>query len=64
VLSGLTNLTYLTLNNNQHLNDIQSLLDNTGLGAGDWVDLKSTSVNCTDVAALQAKGVSVDSDCP
>jgi hypothetical protein len=39
------------------------LLDNTGLGAGDTVDLRSTSVSCTDVAALQAKGVTVLSDC-
>jgi len=39
------------------------LLDNTGLGAGDAVFLRSTSVSCTDTAALQAKGVSVISDC-
>jgi hypothetical protein len=40
------------------------LLDNTGLGAGDQVLLGSTNVSCTDVDALQAKGVSVLSDCP
>ena len=34
-----------------------------GLGAGDTVDLRFTSVSCTDVAALQAKGVTVDSGC-
>ncbi|MGD8869575.1 MAG: leucine-rich repeat domain-containing protein [Gemmatimonadales bacterium] len=63
-LSGLTSLMWLYLGNNPNLTDIQSLLDNTGLGAGDIVDLQSTSVSCMDVAALQAKGVTVLSDCP
>ena len=62
-LSGLTSLTRLDLRNNPNLTDIQPLLDNTGLGAGDLVDLRSTSVSCTDVAALRAKGVTVNSDC-
>ena len=67
-LSGLTKLggpsRALTLGNNPNLTDIQPLLDNTGLGAGDTVVLESTSVSCTDVAALEAKGVRVTSDCP
>ena len=63
-LSGLTSLVGLGLNNNPNLTDIQPLLDNTGLGADDHVNLESTSVSCTDVAALQAKGVTVESDCP
>ena len=63
-LSGLTSLTILDLTNNPNLSDIQPLLDNTGLGAGDQVLLGSTNVSCTDVAALQAKGVSVGSNCP
>ncbi len=63
-LSGLTSLEYLILDNNPNLTDIQPLLDNTGLGTGDDVDLRSTNVSCTDVAALEAKGVPVDSDCP
>ena len=63
-LSGLTSLTTLRLENNQNLTNIQPLLDNTGLGAGDTVNLESTSVSCTDVAALQAKGVLVLHDCP
>ena len=62
-LSGLTSLEFVWLNDNPNLTDIQPLLDNTGLGAGDRVFLRSTSVSCTDVAALQAKGVTVDSDC-
>ena len=63
-LSGLTSLVGLGLNNNPNLTDIQPLLDNTGLGAGDTVFLSNTNVSCTDVAALQAKGVTVESDCP
>ena len=63
-LSGLTSLAGLFLSNNPNLTEIQPLLDNTGLGAGDRVYLRSTSVSCTDVAALQAKGVTVISDCP
>ena len=63
-LSGLDSLKRLDLENNPNLSDIQALLDNTGLGAGDEVHLKGTGVSCTDVAALQAKGVTVYSDCP
>jgi Leucine-rich repeat (LRR) protein len=63
-LSGLTSLTILYLDNNPNLTNIQALLDNTGLGAGDEVHLESTNVSCTDVAALEAKGVTVQSDCP
>ena len=62
-LSGLTSLTELALFSNPDLANIQPLLDNTGLGAGDEVDLESTSVSCTDVAALAARGVTVSSDC-
>ncbi len=40
-LSGLTSLTILDLTNNPNLSDIQPLLDNTGLGAGDQVLLRS-----------------------
>jgi hypothetical protein len=69
-LSGLTHLNSLLLSNNPNLSNIQPLLDNTGLGTptsfgGRFVDLRFTSVSCTDVAALKAKGfVAVDSDCP
>ena len=54
----------LNLSNNPNLTNIQPLLANTGLGAGDSVDLRSTNVSCADVAALEAKGVTVGSDCP
>ena len=62
-LGGPVNL-YIDLSSNPGLSNIQPLLDNTGLGAADTVDLESTNVSCTDVAALQAKGVMVPSDCP
>ena len=63
-LSGFASLRFLSLNDNPNLTDIKPLLDNTGFGAGVSVSLRNTSVSCTDVAALQAKGVSVGSDCP
>ena len=62
-LGGPVNLS-IDLSSNPGLSNIQPLLDNTGLGAGDTVALRLTSVSCTDVAALQAKGVGVSSDCP
>jgi len=63
-LSGLTNLTFLGLSDNPDLDNIQPLLDNTGLGVDDVVDLRTTNASCPDVAALETKGVSVSSDCP
>ena len=63
-LGDLTALASLTLDDNIDLSNIQALLDNTGLAAGDNVGLTSTAVDCIDVAALQAKGVTVTSDCP
>ena len=63
VLSGLTRLVYLQLESNPNLSNMQPLLDNKGLEGGDRVFLRNTNVGCTDVAALQAKGVTVDSDC-
>ena len=63
-LSSLTSLMTLYLDGNAALADIQPLLDNTGLGAGDQVFLMNKNVSCTDVAALEAKGVTVGSGCP
>lgn len=37
---------------------------NLGLVSLDDVGLTNTAVSCTDVAALETKGVAVDSDCP
>ena len=67
VLSGLTPApkTSIGLGTNPDLTDIQPLLDNTGLGAGDDVELRGTMVSCEDVALLADKGVTVTSDpCP
>ena len=66
-LSGLpaTPVTSVGLGNNPDLTDIQPLLNNTGLGAGDDVGLLGTMVSCEDVALLADKGVAVTSDpCP
>ena len=63
-LSDLEGLTWLTLDANPDLSNIQPLLRNPGLGKGDLVRLQATNVSCADVAALQDKGVTVFSDCP
>ncbi len=63
-LVGLIALEHLYLEGNSSLSNIQPLLDNGGLGAGDGVDLRSTAVSCADVDSLKAKGVNVASDCP
>jgi len=62
-LSGLTSLLGIDLSYNPGLTDIQPLLDHPGLGLNGSVDLRSTNVSCTDVAALEAKA-HVISDCP
>lgn len=56
-VQGLVNLASLGLAGNSGLSDIQAILDNTGIGAGDWVDLEQTAVTCGDVNALRARGV-------
>ena len=58
-LSGLTNLRRLDLRYNPDLRNIQPLLENPGLGAGDIVELRLTKVTCADQALLAAKGVEV-----
>ena len=70
-LSGLTSLPELFLGNNPDLTYIQPLLDNTGLGAGDFVDLTYTNVSCADVNVLRSlstvvrhSGESIGEQCP
>jgi hypothetical protein len=58
-LRGLTTLTNIDLRFNPDLSDIQPLLDNPGIGTGDIVELRLTSVTCADQARLAAKGVEV-----
>ncbi|MFC2005383.1 leucine-rich repeat domain-containing protein [Chloroflexota bacterium] len=61
-LQDLTNLTYLYLQDNQ-ISDIQPLVDNTGLGAGDIIDLTSNPLNSNSIhsliPALEARGVTI-----
>ena len=64
-LVGLINLTELRLENNT-ISDIAPLVENTGLGLGNWVDvrgnpLSDTSIN-THIPALQARGVISDGE--
>jgi Leucine-rich repeat (LRR) protein len=62
-LADITSLRVLSLWGNQDLADIQPLLDNTGLGGGDTVDLSGTMVSCTSIQALRARGVVVFPSC-
>lgn len=63
-LQSMTGLEQVNLSSNELLSDIQALIDNDGLGAGDEVVLTLTAVPCTSVEALTAKGVDVTSGCP
>jgi hypothetical protein len=63
-LANLPVLRAVTLRNNPDLEDIGPLIANSALGSGVDVNLAGTSVACVDVAALEAKGVAVISDCP
>ena len=62
-LRGLTRLTNLHVHDLPDLSDIQPLLNNSGLGAGDRVILFNSDISCEDAATLQTKGVSVGSGC-
>ena len=61
-LTGLVTLSHLDLSSNQIV-DIQSLLDNVGIGAGDSIDLQSNKLSDVSrqqlIPALEARGVSV-----
>ena len=64
-LSSLTDLAYLGLSEN-HIADISPLVDNTGLGDGDTVNLKSNPLSSTSrnthIPTLQRRGVTVEFD--
>ena len=62
-LRGLTSLTELHVHDLPDLSNIEPLLNNTGLGAGDRVILMNSNISCADAAALRGNGVSVDSEC-
>jgi hypothetical protein len=61
-LRDLRNLKKVDLGFLSQLANVQPLLQNTGFAAGDSVDLRSTSVACTDVSALRLRGVTVALD--
>jgi Leucine-rich repeat (LRR) protein len=63
VLGDLAELSFVDLDQNADLSNLEPLLDNPGIGEGDRVDVMSTDASCEDVAALEAKGVFVLSDC-
>jgi Leucine-rich repeat (LRR) protein len=64
-LEGLTNLTALLLENN-NISDISLLMENTGLGSGDSLDLRGNPLNYqsiyTYIPTLQSRGVTVEFD--
>ena len=64
-LEGLTSLKELLLQNNK-ISDISPLLENSGLGSGDTVDLRGNSLNYqsinTYIRTLQSRGVTVEDD--
>ena len=64
-VGGLTDLTELSLDNNS-ISDLSPLVENKGLGRGDWVDvrgnpLSALSIN-THIPTLQSRGVTVEFD--
>lgn len=63
-LGDMLHLSFLVLDDNRELSDIQPLLDNPGVGRNDRVWLERTAVSCEDVALLEAKRATVTSSCP
>lgn len=62
-LIGLLGLTRLDLRGNMQVSDAQPLLFHPSFGAGDALRVEGSGVSCTDVAALEARGVVVYSTC-
>ena len=56
-VSGLTNLMQFDLRFNPELSNVQALFENSGIGAGDIVELRHTNVSCMDQERLAKKGV-------
>ncbi len=64
-LQNLTALTAIGLRNNQ-VQDIGALVANSGLGTGDYIDLRDNPLGfeaaCLDIPELESRGVAVDHD--
>ena len=64
-VAGLTNLTHLRLRDN-NISDISPLVENTGLGQGDTVNVPENPLSYlsihTHIPALQSRGVTVEFD--
>ena len=64
-IAGLTNLTALRLLNNA-ISDISPLVTNTGLGSGDWIDVRGNFLNNTSIniyiPTLQNRGIVIEFD--
>jgi hypothetical protein len=58
-LAGLNQLRELSLARNWSLSDVQPLLLNQSIGAGDELDLRFTAVRCSDIDAFANRGVTL-----
>ena len=58
-LAGLNQLGELSLARNWSLYDVQPLLLNQGIGAGEELDLRFTAVRCSDIDAFANRGVTL-----
>ena len=58
-LAGLSQIEELSLAQNWSLYDVRPLLLNSGIGAGDELDLRFTYVRCTDMDAFASLGVNL-----
>ena len=58
-LSGLTNLMQFDLRFNPELSNAQALVENSGIGAEDIVELRHTNVSCTDLERPAEKEVEI-----
>jgi Leucine-rich repeat (LRR) protein len=66
-LADLRQLTFLNVSGNQ-IESLQPLVDNSGIGDGDAVDVSANPFNCADQQSsldeLIGRGVELTSDCP
>ena len=58
-IAGLDQLRELSLARNFSLDDVQALLDNRGIAAGDELDLRFTAVRCSDMDTFANRGVTL-----